>query len=170
MNLQEILEKNRHRSRGPVYDPIAAVFDRILLGPGVHLRPPFVQRHSVTHIMNCADRTACPSWASTHVGPSRYVCLDSVDQMGAPILKDYYTIFEQFMDLFLRDPGCRCIYVHCQAGMNRSATLLAAYLHRRFRFPMADVITAMARQRPCVLTNPSFVAQLEEFASHEKNK
>ena len=77
MNIQSILDKNRSRSRGPVYDPIAAVFDRILLGPGLHLTPRFVQDHHVTHIVNCAEKAACPAWASTHVGPSAYFALEA---------------------------------------------------------------------------------------------
>jgi len=168
--LQAILDKNRHRSRGPVYDPIAAVFDRILLGPGLHLTPMFIRRHQVTHIVNCAEKSACPAWASTHAGPSRYISLGAQDAMGFPLIRDYYEAFEKVMDIFLRDPGCRCVYVHCQAGMNRSATLLAAYLHKRFGIPMEKVVEVMAKQRPCVMTNPSFVEQLEEFGSRGKNK
>jgi len=168
--LQPILDKNRHRSRGPVYDPIAAVFDRILLGPGIHLTPTFVRSHQVTHIVNCADKTACPAWASTHVGPSSYISLGAEDVVGFPLIRDYYETFEKVMDMFLREPGCRCVYVHCHAGMNRSATLLAAYLHKRFGIPMEKVVEVMAKQRPCVMTNPSFVEQLEEFGSRGKNK
>ena len=170
MTIQDILDKNRSRSRGPVYDPIAAVFDRILLGPGLHLTPNFVRRYNVTHIVNCAEKSACPLWASTVVGPTRYISLDAKDEIGYPLIKDHYPTFEVVMDTFLRDPGCRCVYVHCQAGMNRSATLLAAYLHKRFGIPLDKVVEVMARQRPCVMTNPSFVAQLEEFGSHGKDK
>jgi hypothetical protein len=162
--LQPILDKNRSRSRGPEYDPIAAVFDRILLGPGFHLNPTFVRRHNVTHIVNCAEKSACPAWASTHVGPSAYIALGADDTIGFPLIKDYYPTFEKVMDMFLREPTCKCVYVHCMAGMNRSATLLAAYLHKRFGIPMEKVVEVMAKQRPCVMTNPSFVEQLEEFA------
>jgi hypothetical protein len=170
MTLQEILNKNRPRSRGPVYDPIAAVFDRILLGPGLHLTPRFVHTHNITHIVNCAEKSACPAWASSNVGPTRYISLDAKDEFGYPLIKDHYSTFEVVMDTFLRDPSCRCVYVHCQAGMNRSATLLAAYLHKRFGIPLEKVVEVMARQRPCIMTNPTFVAQLEEFGSQGKNK
>ena len=72
------------------------------------------------------------------------------------------------MDKFLRDPQCRKVYVHCHAGMNRSATLAIAYVHRRFGIPMMKLIESVARQRPCILTNPAFQRQLVEFASHQK--
>jgi hypothetical protein len=35
---------------------------------------------------------------------------------------------------------------------------------------MEKVVEVMAKQRPCVMTNPSFVEQLEEFGSRGKNK
>ena len=35
--VQDILTPYQTRSRGYIYDPIAAVFDRILLGPGLHM-------------------------------------------------------------------------------------------------------------------------------------
>jgi protein-tyrosine phosphatase len=104
------------------------------------------------------------------VGPSSYISLGAEDVVGFPLIRDYYETFEKVMDMFLREPGCRCVYVHCHAGMNRSATLLAAYLHKRFGIPMEKVVEVMAKQRPCVMTNPSFVEQLEEFGSRGKNK
>ena len=165
--LQAILDKNRHRSRGPVYDPIAAVFDRILLGPGTHMTPRFMRIYSVTNIVNCADETACPFWARRHLGP-RYTCMGAEDTEQTEIIRDFYPRFEETMDIYLRDPACRNVYVHCHAGMNRSATLAIAYVHRRFGIPMMKLIESVARQRPCILTNSAFRRQLLEFASHPK--
>ena len=162
-----ILAPYRNRSRGPVYDPIASVFDRILLGPGLHMTPRFMAIYSVTNIINCADPGACPQWAQRHLGP-RYVCMDAEDTLETEIIRDFYPQFETTMDSFLRDPRCRKVYVHCQAGMNRSAALAIAYVHRRFGVPMLKLIDSVARQRPCILTNTSFQRQLLEFASHPK--
>jgi protein-tyrosine phosphatase len=71
------------------------------------------------------------------------------------------------MDRFLRDPSCRNVYVHCQAGMNRSATLVIAYIVRRFRAPLHGVVEHVARQRPCILTNMHFQDYLCKFAVAE---
>lgn len=169
-DLQLILDKYRPKSRGPVYDPIAAVFDRVLLGPGYHLTPNLIRTQNITHIVNCAERSACPAWAETHVGPSRFTCLDAEDTTEYHILRDIYPLFESTMDTYLRDPQCKCVYVHCVAGMNRSATLLAAYINHRFGVPMEKVVDVMARQRPCIMTNTFFLQQLAEFGSHRKNK
>ena len=56
------------------------------------------------------------------------------------------------------------MYVHCQAGMNRSAALAAGYIVRKFGVPVEKVVQTMASQRPCVLTNRAFQKQLFEFA------
>ena len=157
----------RTRSRGPVYDPIGRVFDRILLGPGGHMTPHFMRIYSVTHIANCADESACPLWAKRHLG-SRYTCMGAEDNEQTEILRDFYPQFEAFMDTALREPHCRNVYVHCHAGMNRSAALAIAYVHRRFGIPMMKLIEFVARQRPCILTNSAFQRQLLEFASHPK--
>ena len=165
--VEAIVAPYHTRSRGPVYDPIAHVFDRILLGPGLHMTPRFMRIYSITHIANCADKTACPIWAKRHLG-SRYICLGAEDNEQTELLRDFYPQFEAFMDRALRDPACRNVYVHCQAGINRSATLAIAYVYRRFGIPLLKLVESVARQRPCILTNPAFQRQLLEFASHPK--
>jgi len=165
--VEALIAPYRTRTRGPAYDPIAVVFDRILLGPGGHMTPRFMRIYSVTNIINCADDTACPFWARRHLGP-RYISLGAEDTEHTEIIRDFYPKFEETMDRFLRDPQCRNVYVHCHAGMNRSATLAIAYVHRRFGIPMTKLIESVARQRPCILTNPAFQRQLVEFASHPK--
>jgi len=165
--VEALIAPYRTRSRGPVYDPIARVFDRILLGPGGHMTPRFMRIYSVTHIANCADETACPLWAKRHLG-SRYTCMGAEDTEQTEILRDFYPQFEAFMDKALREPHCRNVYVHCHAGMNRSAALAIAYVHRRFGIPMMKLIESVARQRACILTNSAFQRQLLEFASHPK--
>lgn len=163
--VKDIITPYRSRSRSYLYDPIAAVFDRILLGPGLHITPQFIRLYSITHIINCADDLECPNWAKNH----NYTCLNAVDSESTDIIKDFYPKFEETMDSYLRDPTCSNVYVHCQAGVNRSATLAIAYVHKRFGIPMLKLIESTVRQRPCILTNTAFQRQLLEFASH-KNK
>jgi protein-tyrosine phosphatase len=94
--------------------------------------------------------------------------MNAQDTLETDIIRDFYPKFEETMDRYLRDPRCRKVYVHCQAGMNRSAALAIAYVHRRFGIPMMKLIESTVRQRPCILTNTSFQRQLVEFASHPK--
>lgn len=162
MALEHILGKHRSTSRGYNLDKHAIVFPRVLLGPGFYLNPVFVNVHNVTHIINCADEDACPRWAKRWVGPN-YACINAIDHPEYKILDNCFDFFSRVMDTFLRDPNCRNIYIHCQAGINRSACLILAYIYKRFRISLNMLVDTVARQRPCILTNTGFQKQLLEF-------
>ena len=161
--LQGVLQKYRHLSKGFAHDPIATVYPRILLGPGFVLSPTFVKTRQITHVINCAEDDACPLGLRLALGP-RYACMNATDD-ATDIIAKHYSAFEATMDRFLRDPMCHNVYVHCQAGMNRSATLAVAYVVRRFRTKLQLVVENTARQRPCIMTNPYFQDYLCKFAS-----
>lgn len=55
------------------------------------------------------------------------------------------------------------VLVHCQMGVSRSASVVAAYLTRAFRRPLDDVLAHMEARRSCVSPNPGFVAQLRRW-------
>lgn len=165
--LQSVLTPYRSRSRGYIHDPIAKVFHRILLGAGFYLLPNFVNGHQITHVINCADDYACPSNLRAYLGKN-YTCLNALDD-ETNIIEKHYPAFEAAMDEYLRDPICKNVYVHCQAGMNRSATLVIAYVVKRFRVKLLDIVHHVVRQRPCVMSNPHFQDYLVKFASALNN-
>jgi hypothetical protein len=156
------LMRHRKRSRGYEYDPVANAFPRIWIGDGNRLTKQFMSSFNITHVLNCADDAACPSRIKSTLTPDRYTCLDAVDSLHVNIFK-WYPKFKTAMDTYLRDPSCKGVYVHCQAGMNRSAFLAAAYIMRTFGVSFADCIQRIVSQRPCVMTNPAFQSQLIDF-------
>jgi len=156
------LMRHRRRSRGFVHDPVANAFPRIWIGDGGRLSPSFMSAFNITHIINCADESACPSNIKTNIDPKRYTCLGALDSLHVNIFK-WYPMFKSAMDAYLRDPACKGVYVHCQAGMNRSAFLAAAYIIRTFGVSFSDCIQRIVSQRPCVMTNPAFQVQLIDF-------
>lgn len=149
------------RSRGYDVDPPTILFPRIMVGPPVYLTPDFVKKNQITHVINCAEPGLTPRWLVT---PGRYVGIQTQDDIQYPLLNVAYPIFEDYMTRFLRDPSCRCVYVHCAAGINRSATLAHAYVIKQFGIPLPKLLETSMRQRPCMLQNPGFVYQLIEFA------
>ena len=161
--LQSVLLPYRSRSRGYIHDPIARVYPRILLGAGFYLLPNFVNGQQITHVINCADDSACPSALKVYLGKN-YTCLTAMDD-ETNIIAKHYDAFERAMDAYLRDPACKNVYVHCQAGMNRSATLVVAYVVKRFRVQLLYLINPVARQRPCIMTNLHVQEYLVKFAS-----
>lgn len=150
--------------------PPAWFHTRILVGPGEYLRAGFVDQHRITHVINCAFDVDSPAWFR-RMYPTKYVSLSAYDGIQYNILS-WFPAFENAMKTFLRD-GNGTVYVHCQAGINRSAFLALAYVAKNFHIDLHALIDSTKRQRPCMFTNPAFRIQVEEFingcVSSEKN-
>ena len=141
-------------------DPPAFFHPRILVGPGVFLNPYFAQKHDITPVVNCAFDENSPSWWRMR-NPTKYKVLNAIDSVQANIL-DWYPEFEITMKEFLRE-GTGVVYVHCQAGMNRSGSLALAYTAKNMGMDLEELIQSVRRQRPCILQNPVFMNQVKEF-------
>jgi len=129
------------------------------------LTPFFVIRNKISHVINCAQDEYFPRWWKLR-HRDKYVVLNAIDSLQHNIL-DWYPAFEHTLRTFLRDgPLEGVVYVHCQAGMNRSASLALAYVCKNYSLPFEGVVTAVRRQRPCVLQNPVFMTQVREFINH----
>jgi hypothetical protein len=140
--------------------PAAWFYPRILVGPGSFLTQRFAAEMNITHVINCADDAACPEWFPNRF-PEKYVCLNAIDSLYTDILL-WYPKFESKLHEFLRS-GSGVVYVHCQAGMNRSGSLALAYVCKNFHLPLDEVVSAVRRQRPVLLQNPVFMNQVKEF-------
>jgi len=158
-----ILKENQKRSRGYMYDPVAVAFPRIFVGAGGQLSPRFMLLHNVTHVINCADDSACPRSVRPLLSPSRYTVLNAIDSPDVKLFEAWYEPFKKAMDAYLRDPTCRNVYVHCHAGINRSAFLAAGYIISTFRVPLSVCVSRLSSQRPCVMQNEAFQHQFYDF-------
>jgi dual specificity phosphatase 12 len=56
------------------------------------------------------------------------------------------------------------IVVHCEVGISRSVTLVAAYLMRRFEWSTKKALYFIQERRPNICPNDSFQTQLEIFS------
>jgi protein-tyrosine phosphatase len=147
----------RYNSRGYNLDP-AAQIDNIIFGPGEYLTPKFADYYKITHVINCAGEEYSPSWFKEKF-PEKYVCLNAIDSYTVNIL-DWYPKFKETMDLFSEGT----VYVHCQAGINRSGFLVLAYLTKEKGHDIQLLERSMIRKRPCSLTNTRFREQV--YAMH----
>ncbi|KAJ3862855.1 hypothetical protein EV359DRAFT_44275 [Lentinula novae-zelandiae] len=57
----------------------------------------------------------------------------------------------------------RGVLVHCQAGVSRSATIVAAYLMHNRQMGVEGALDLIRKARPEIDPNPGFIAQLEIF-------
>lgn len=55
------------------------------------------------------------------------------------------------------------VLVHCMAGVSRSATLVIAYLMRKYRMHLEKAKTLVMEKRPFINPNPGFIRQLEFY-------
>ncbi len=140
--------------------PPAYFHMRILVGPGAILTPRFAAARGITHVINCAYDNDSPEWFRSAY-PSRYICLNAHDTHQHNIL-DWYPLFEAYLHTFLRQ-GNGVVYVHCQAGMNRSGFLALAYICKNFHMEIEQTIYALQRQRPCLFQNPIYRNQVKSF-------
>ena len=142
--------------------PPAYFYPRILVGAGEMLTVEFARRYNITHVINCAMNEDSPDWwRSTY--PNKYIVLNAQDSLWVNIL-DWYPRFEETMHRFLRE-GNGTVFVHCQAGMNRSASLALAYSCACLGMEFDTMVAAARRQRPCVLKNQVFMNQVKNFVN-----
>lgn len=141
--------------------PPAYFHTRILVGPGAVLTPPFVRKYGISHVINCAFPNDSPSWFRD-VSPTRYVCLRAHDTPHHTIL-DWYPLFEETLQRFLRETSHGVVYVHCQAGINRSAFLTLAYVCSKFYGDGETEMVSLKRQRPCMFQNQVYRGQVLNF-------
>jgi hypothetical protein len=143
-------------------DPPAFFHPRILVGPGAFLTPYFAQKHGITHVINCAFDDDSPVWWR-ELYIEKYKCLRAMDGVQYNIL-DWYPLFETTLHEFLRH-GTGVVYVHCQAGMNRSGSLALAYTCKNMNMDFDALVQSVRRQRPCILQNQVFMNQVKEFVN-----
>lgn len=146
----------------PVYltQPSAWFHSRILVGPGAFLTRSFVVENNITAVINCAFPEHSPEWYQL-AHPLRYICLSAIDSSSVYLL-DWYPQFERYMRDFLRNTT-GVVYVHCQAGMNRSAFLALAYVCKHFGLDFELSLRKFQIQRPCMFQNETFKGQVKEF-------
>lgn len=146
---------------GYINEPPALIHPSILVGAGHMLTSEFIQKHQITHIINCAYPEDCPAMVQIEFG-SKYKCMHADDGHDVNILK-WYPEFKQTLTRFLQDSTRKRVFVHCQCGINRSMFLTATYVCEVFGYPYDITCRALKQQRPCAMRNTTFNKQVGEF-------
>lgn len=158
----------RRLSRGFMKDGPARVHPNILFGAGCMLTPEFVNKHEITHIINCASDCDSPEWIPESFG-NNYICLHAIDSFESDITL-WYDSFESTMSSFLRASDCKTVYIHCQAGINRSAFLTLLYCCYRLHYNFEMTCKSILVQRPCAFTNYVYYNQVKTYIKNRASK
>jgi len=55
------------------------------------------------------------------------------------------------------------IFIHCAAGVSRSAAILIAYLMKKNKKRYVDMFNLVKEKRSCINPNPKFVEDLKKY-------
>lgn len=139
--------------------PPAWFHTRILVGPAAYITQSFVAEHDIRYIINCAFDEYTAHWFRSRY-PARHHVLEAEDDVRMNILS-WYNEFEGKLREFLQGDGI--VYVHCHAGMNRSASLALAYCCCNLGMDVDDLLASVLKQRPCMFANTIYKEQVRQF-------
>lgn len=116
-----------------------------------------LKKHKISHILTIND-FPLPSTLKEEIGhlTNKYIRLP--DMCSSDLLSYFDETYE-----FIRDGTTRgAVLVHCQMGVSRSATIVIAYLMKKYRISYREALDKV-RSKRCVYPNMGFVSQLQHY-------
>jgi protein-tyrosine phosphatase len=134
------------------------VYPRVFFGDAGFTHQPEIS--AFTHIVNCdSRRESTGTWARAE---RTVLWLQSFDEPDYPILSRHLGTMTTFIDDALADPKAR-VYIHCLAGINRSATLAIAYACSKTGAAAGDLLPILRlRTERLLVANHGFEEQLRQ--------
>ncbi|XP_012689895.1 dual specificity protein phosphatase 1 [Clupea harengus] len=144
----------------PLYDqggPVE-ILPFLYLGSAYHAsRKDMLDMLGITALINVSAN--CPNHFEDHF---QYKSIPVEDNHKADI-SSWFNDAIEFIDS-IRNKGGR-VFVHCQAGISRSATICLAYLMRTNRVKLEEAFEFVKQRRSIISPNFSFMGQLLQFES-----
>jgi protein-tyrosine phosphatase len=173
----QISEKCRHcKSKKPIMECICSfkldkgcidpypvcIFPRIYLGSARYLKDnDFLISKNIGFILNCAYPELLDNLEENDYNKTiEKLTLNALDDDNYPIINLFGEKSYDFICDAL-EKSEKNIYIHCQMGFNRSATI-AAYCIWKLdeERTMINVINSITKQRPCTFSNHFFIRHL----------
>jgi protein-tyrosine phosphatase len=137
----------------------AVIAQRLIIGDAVAAGDKsFLKKVGVTHIVNAS--TEVPNFFPREF---TYIKLNLNDDLTEHIKTALESSFT-FIDSALRNPRA-VVYVHCYAGISRSASVVLYYLMRKYRMSYDSAFRALSNARSVVNPNANYVRQLKAMDS-----
>ncbi|XP_056129100.1 dual specificity protein phosphatase 1 [Lampris incognitus] len=144
----------------PLYDqggPVE-ILPFLYLGSAYHAsRKDMLDMLGITALINVSAN--CPN----HFEDSFLYKSIPVEDNHKADISSWFNVAIEFIDS-VRNKGGR-VFVHCQAGISRSATICLAYLMRTNRVKLDEAFEFVKQRRSIISPNFSFMGQLLQFES-----
>ena len=140
---------------------VQEVFTGVYLGAGSHLRAGGVglAGKEITAVVSVTDRPCndVPHWLEA----DRHLVLDVADRVDAAhTLSSHLDCAVNFIIEQLRGGGC--VFVHCVAGVSRSAAVCIAYGMQAHQISFQEAYSAVKAKRGSVRPNKGFIDVLRD--------
>lgn len=120
------------------------VFKNLYIGNSVNiLNENFINKHNIKLIINCSQRL--PFIKKKNICKYRIPVKDDLSSRTNLILFKNLDKTGYLINLYLKNN--KGVYVHCVAGMQRSATIIAGYLMKYKNLSKEDAIKYLKRKR-----------------------
>lgn len=125
-------------------------------------------KRDVKYILNCAG-PKCTSEIEYDSNIFKIHILNAQDNNKCQIINDYINESIEFIERAKADK--EKILVHCVGGVNRSATIVAAYLlYIKYRKNIFEIASLLIQKRTSVLRNRQFLKQLLQYQIYLENE
>jgi atypical dual specificity phosphatase len=136
-------------------------FQMALVMPGLYMGSQDVaqdtdllQKHSVTHILSLGVKPIILDETLTHM------CIQLLDLPESNLISNLDQCFT-FIDNAIHTGGC--VFVHCNAGISRSASVVIAYLMKKQGMSYQQAFLYLKDRRTVINPNPGFAQQLKGY-------
>eukprot|EP01099_Mayorella_cantabrigiensis_P004067 TRINITY_DN3055_c0_g1_i1.p1 TRINITY_DN3055_c0_g1~~TRINITY_DN3055_c0_g1_i1.p1 ORF type:complete len:186 (+),score=44.36 TRINITY_DN3055_c0_g1_i1:36-560(+) len=84
-----------------------------------------------------------------------------VDDVPQESILPYFEETNHFLDRAFKEQ--QKVYVHCQAGISRSSTIVISYIMRSRNMNLPEAFAFVKERRPIINPNTGFIMQLEKY-------
>jgi hypothetical protein len=106
---------------------------------------------NITHVLACGAGLEC------HF-PNDFIYLQfDLEDIEEEDIKRYFPTAIEFIE------KGHCVFVHCHAGISRSASIVIAYLMTKFKYNFEEAYNFLKLKRPCVFPHSKFRQDLKLY-------
>lgn len=116
-----------------------------------------LKKHKITHILTINDFPLSPRIKES-ISYLNIKFIKLPDSTSSDLLSYFDETYEFIREGLLRG----AVLVHCQMGLSRSATVIIAYLMKKYRIGYREALDKV-RSKRYVYPNPGFVSQLQKY-------